>query len=245
MTVYITNHPMSDGFGSQFQHIICCILIAYKMGHTFVYNPVTIMEHNYDNDPGFLEKIENLMNIKPYFMNIHDESVRNKNIEYWDMSAKYALDENVDAFTTDEFLERIKIMFWANKSRDVFKTEKINVAIHIRRPNNHDKDVEEVRYTADMFYINAMNRIRTEYAGKDLQFHIYSQGDITQFDMYKAEDVVFHIDQDLCSTFIELVASDVLVTAFSSLSYIAGYLTDGVVYYQNFWHPPRSKWVLL
>jgi hypothetical protein len=245
MTGYITNHGLSDGFGSQFQHIICCILIAYKMGHTFVYNPVTIMEHNYDNDPDFLEKMENLMNIKPYFMNIRDESLKNTHIEYWAMNAKYAIDANINAFVTDEALERIKMMFWANKSRDVFKNEKINVAVHIRRPNNHDRDVEEVRYTQDMFYIDAMNRIRREYSGQDLLFHIYSQGDIQKFDMYKADDVVFHIDQDVCSTFIEMVSSDVLVTAFSSLSYIAGYLTDGVVYYQNFWHPPRSKWILL
>lgn len=244
MTGYMTNHGLSDGFGSQFQHIICCILIAYKMGHTFVYNPLSIMEHNYDNDPAFLEKMENLMNIKPYFTNRNDESLMNKHIESWAMNAKYTIDANVDAFATDEFLERIKTMFWANKSHDVFKNEKINVAVHIRRPNNHDSRIQGAD-TPDLFYINAMNRIRTEYAGKDLQFHIYSQGDITHFDMYKAEDVVFHIDQDLCSTFIELVASDVLVTSFSSLSYIAGYLTDGVVYYHNFWHPPRSKWILL
>lgn len=244
MPCNMTNYGLSDGFGSQFQHIICCILIAYKMGNTFVYNPLSSMEHNYDNDPAFLEKIENLMNIKPYFTNINDESLKNKQIEYWDMNAKYAIDANISAFVTDEFIERIKTMFWANKSRDVFKNEKINIAVHIRRPNNHDNRIKGSD-TPDLFYINAMNRIRTEYAGKDLQFHIYSQGDITQFDMYKAEDVVFHIDQDLCSSFIELVASDVLITSFSSLSYIAGYLTDGVVYYHKFWHPPRSKWILL
>jgi len=241
----MSNYPMSDGFGSQFQHIICCILIAYKMGHTFVYNPLSIMEHNYDNEPDFIENMENLMNIKPYFMSVKDESLMNRHIEYWEMPAKYAIDANVESYVTDESLEKIKTMFWANKSRDVFKNEKINVAVHIRRPNSHDINAEAVRYTSDIFYMNALTRIRREYAGKDLLFHIYSQGDSSLFDMYKAEDVVLHIDEALCSTFIQMVASDILVTSLSSLSYIAGYLTDGVVYYHPFWHPPRNKWILL
>jgi hypothetical protein len=240
----MSNYPMSDGFGSQFQHIICCILIAYKMGHTFVYNPLSIMEHNYDNEPDFIENMENLMNIKPYFITVNDESLMNKYIEYWKMNAKYAIDASVESYVTDESLEKIKTMFWANKSRDVFKNKKINVAVHIRRPNCNDNRIQGTD-TSDTFYMNAIERIRRDYTGKDLLFHIYSQGDIKNFDIYKAEDVVLHINQDLSSTFIELVASDVLVTSFSSLSYIAGYLTNGVVYYHPFWHPPRSKWILL
>jgi len=244
MAPYVTNIRLSDGFGSQYQHIICCLLICYRSGYHFAYNPISIMEHNYENDPNFLEKIEDLMNIKSHFISRYDESLKDEPITVCDMTAKYVIDKAVDSYATDDFLGQIKTMFWANKNREVFTNGKTNVAVHIRRQNSHDNRVEGTD-TSDEFFLNAIKRIKEEHSDKDLQFHIYSQGNMEQFEIYKGDDTILHIDQELCSTFIELVASDILVTSFSSLSYIAGYLTDGIVYYHPFWHPPRSKWIKL
>jgi hypothetical protein len=141
-------------------------------------------------------------------------------------------------------------MFWANKDRkSVFTNGKVNVAVHIRRMNTHDKTLPYVEpervTTGNDFYLNAIDRIRREHADKDLQFHIYSQGNIENFELFMREDTVLHLDEDLSKTFVEMVAADILVTTFSSFSYIAGYLNDGIVYYQSFWHPKRGKWIHL
>lgn len=250
MTPCITNISLSDGFGSQYQHIICCLLIAYRNGYDFAYNHIQKMHHNYDNDPDFLEKVENLMNIRPYFKSRYDESLINAGVTECDMTAKYVIDKSIDEYATDEHLGRIKEMFWANKDRkSVFTNGKVNVAVHIRRMNTHDKTlpfVEPERVTTgNDFYLNAMDRIRREHADKDLQFHIYSQGNIENFELFMREDTVLHLDEDLSKTFIEMVTADILVTTFSSFSYIAGYLNDGIVYYQSFWHPKRGKWIHL
>lgn len=247
---YITNKCNGDGFGSQFQYLISIILIAYRNGQEFVYNKLTNMEHNYDDDPDFMEKIENLMNIRPYFIPFGDDSLADAYLTIYDMTAKYVIDGNVDYYATDEYLERIKIMFWANKNRtNVFpqiEGEQLttHVAVHIRRPNQDDNRILGSD-TPDQFYLNSIQRIRNEHPDLKLLFHIYSQGSLDAFQMYVSEDSILHIDESLEKTFIDMVAADMLVTSFSSLSYIAGFLSDGLVYYHHFWHPPRNKWIRL
>ena len=80
---------------------------------------------------------------------------------------------------------------------------------------------------------------------KDLCFHIYSQGNIENFNCYKNDDVILHIDEDVTTTFIGLVGSDILVMSASSFSYIAAILTDAEVYYLPFWHKPKKEWIIL
>ena len=163
------------------------------------------------------------------------------------MTAKYVIDKNVNEYATDDSLGQIKTMFWANKCKaDVFSAypNRINVAVHVRRANTHDTRVEGTD-TSDDFFLRAIQRVRDEHHIKPLLFHIYSQGPIDMFSCYLSEDTILHIDEDLAPSFIAMVASDILVTSFSSLSYIAAFLNDGVVYYHPFWHPPRQKWLVL
>jgi hypothetical protein len=69
--MYITNNCSEDGFGSQYQYLLELILICYKNGYNFVYTPLDKIEHNYNNDPDFYNKMEYLMNIKSSFQNIN------------------------------------------------------------------------------------------------------------------------------------------------------------------------------
>jgi hypothetical protein len=247
MTNYVTNITLSDGFGSQFQHIISVLLICYRSGFFFAYNSLKTMAHNYDDDPEFLEKMENLMNIRPHFISKDDERLKDTHITVCDMTAKYVIDKHIDAYATDDSLGQIKTMFWANKRKaDAFSasSDKVNVAVHIRRPNIHDVRIQGSD-TPDDFFLKAIQRVRAEHSDKPLLFHIYSQGPLEQFSGYLAEDTVLHIDEDLCTSFVAMVAADILITSFSSLSYTAAFLTDGIVYYHPFWHPPRQKWIVL
>lgn len=246
---YITNISLKDGFGSQFQHIVSVILISFGNGWQFVYHPLTAMEHNYDNDPAFLEKIEELMNVRPFFPLKTDPSMQEINMTVCNMSAKYAVDRNINALATESNLNRIREMYWANKDRSaIYEKYKqyTNVAVHVRRPNSHDNRLKGSD-TPDDFYLRAIQRVRDENKDVDrpLLFHIYSQGDMERFACFSSDDIVLHIDTDLCETFKDMVAADILVTSFSSMSYVAGFLNTGKIYFHPFWHKPRSCWVLL
>lgn len=240
---YITHISLSDGFGSQYQHIISVLLICYRYGWVFVYNPIKRIDHNYDNDPDFIHKIEELMNVKKFHKS-RDEFPPDYIFTECDMTAKYVIDKDPDGMATEESLNKIRTMFWENKNRNVFQNDKTNVAVHIRRPNSFDINLgAEIRYHPDSIFLRTINRIRDEHKDKNLHFHIYSQGNIENFNGFLAEDTTLHIDEPLENTFVSLVAADILVTCASSLSYAAAMLNSGIVYYFPFWHNKRSSWI--
>lgn len=230
-----------DGFGSQYQKIIESYIFCKMNNLNFAYTPLNIIEHNYDNNQSFNIKLDELMNIKDNIINVND----NMNINYIDYSIQIHknFSENIDMYCNSVHMQYIKDCFWKNKEKDFFKNGKTNVSIHIRRENICDRGQAGDRVTTpNEYYLNIMKNIRKKYT--NIQFHIYSQGDIEQFNDLDKEDVIFHLNEDIYTTFIGLVAANILVTSPSSLSYTAAMLSDGIVYYRSFWHSPRKEWIL-
>ena len=208
------------------------------------------MEHNYNNESDFIERVNHCMNIQGNYDDYDDyDYIKNINAYSINTSSREhiyrVVDQNVDLYTSNnEAIDKIKRCFWQNKDKDVYKNNKFNIAVHIRRPNIHDDRIEGTN-TEDLYYLTAMNSIREKYKNKDVCFHIYSQGNIENFNCYKNDDVVFHIDEEVTKTFVGLVGSHVLVMSASSFSYIAAILTDAEVYYLPFWHKPKKNWIIL
>lgn len=247
---YMTFYQHTDGFGSQYQHIIATLLYCFNNGIQFVYNPIQYIEHNYDKDPDYINKLETLMNLRSHYINIGDTILQGNPIEYL-KDAKALLDRNIYNYDMDKCLAPIREMFWANKDKkSVFCSGKIHVAIHIRRMNEYDKTLqrayEEIfRFNScDGYYLHIMDRIRQEHGERgELQFHVYSQGEMADFECYCAPDTILHINENICDTFTQMVAADIIMTSFSSLSYVAALLGEGTVYFHPFWHQPRAHWI--
>ena len=115
--------------------------------------------------------------------------------------------------------------------------------MHIRRHNSRDTRIAGTD-TPDSYYLNLINTIREKYIDKPLKFHIYSQGNENNFNMYKNNDTVFHLNESVQDTFTGLVYGDILVMSRSSFSYIAALLSNGIIYYEKFWHPPLYNWIV-
>jgi GR25 family glycosyltransferase involved in LPS biosynthesis len=239
-----------DGFGSQFQSIVFYILYANFNNLDYVHKKIKNMEHNYNNESDFIERVNHCMNIQGNYDDYDDyDYIKNINAYNINTSSREdiyrVVDHNVDLYTSNnEAIDKIKRCFWQNKDKDVYKNNKFNIAVHIRRPNIHDDRIEGTN-TEDLYYLNIINHIREKYKNKDVCFHIYSQGNIENFNCYKNDDVVFHIDEEVTKTFVGLVGSHVLVMSASSFSYIAAILTDAEVYYLPFWHKPKKNWIIL
>lgn len=261
--IYVTNCLTNDGFGSQFQLIISLILVCIENGYQFIYNPIHSLEHNYENDANFICKANHTMNLSSKFPTIeHQSQVEELRIHICDMTVKYVVDADIEKYTKEESLKLIREMFWENKDRsllfqgDSLKKLNTHVAIHIRRPNPHDansfvdKDTPKDDYfyrvgTPDSYYLKVMQIIRESHSPEKppLLFHIYSQGDVSLFNSFVSEDTVLHINSDVFLSFTEMVGADVLFTSFSSFSYIAAFLNEGIIYYHPFWHPPKNNWI--
>jgi hypothetical protein len=234
----------TDGFGAQYQRILQTYIFCKVNNMNFLYKPFSIIEHNYNNDIYYHDKIENLVNLKSNITNINNS---NKNIKELDYNSvvRHFFESNIDLYCECEHMNFIKDCYWQNKERDYFKNNKFNVSIHIRRENAHDKGMAGKRVTTpNSYYLNIMNKIRKKHNDKNILFHIYSQGSIENFKELASDNVVFYLDYDIIETFKGLVAADILVTSPSSLSYVAALISDGKIYYKSFWHKPRKEWII-
>jgi len=237
-----THIQVYDGFGAQYQKIIQTYIYCKMNNMNYVYRPFTKIEHNYENDINYNEKLELLINLRENIEN--DYELKAKELDYGLIVCKF-FEDNMEKCCKSEHMKFIKKCFWENKDRNFFKNNKINISIHIRRENSHDLGRAGNRITTpNTYYLNIINKIRSENKSKELLFHIYSQGNINQFIEFQSDDTIFHIDENVYDTFLGLVSADILVTSPSSLSYVAGLISDGKVYYKSFWHSPREDWII-
>jgi hypothetical protein len=235
----------TDGFGAQFQTIIYGIIIIETHGQTYYHTPILSMAHNYDNDPNFLNKVEELMNIRNNYKCITDND-RPKIIVHNFQTLRKIFEQNINAYLMSPSLKNIKLNFWKNKERNHFKNDRLNVAVHIRTNNKVDIQLERFRVSRLQYYFNIINNIRQKYRNsKKLPlFHIYSQNKLHDYKLYNNNDIYYHLNENMFDSFIGMVAADILVTSKSSYSYIAAILSDGEIYYNPFWHPPKNSWIV-
>jgi len=237
---FVTNERRTDGFGAQFQSIVCAIIYAELNCLPFKYTPFESMEHNYDSDPDFLAKKELLVNIIRFFPINQDVGAQDKIPLIFHI--KFC-EQHLQECVNSRSLKKLKKIFRVDKSRQqYFDANKFHIAVHVRRPNAQDVYIGD-RGTPDSVHRSIIEALREEFALKNPIFHIYSQGNEARFrEIFPGDDIVFHIDTSLEDTFTSMVFADVLVTSRSSLSYIAGWLSEGIVYYMPFWHPPLPYW---
>ncbi len=237
----LTNPLRYDGFGAQFQTIVYAVVSAELAGKEFHYTPFSTMEHNYDNDPDFLQKKEKLINFIGNFP-LNEDPSRQEVTSFY----QWFCESNFEAFANSASLKKIKQIFRANKQReDSFNEENFHIAVHVRRPNPHDCRVEGTN-TPDAFFLRMISDLRKTYAEQKPRFHIYSQGDVDVFqNLFGADDTILHLNGSVEETFTSMVLADALVMSQSSFSYTAGLLSEGTVYYLPFWHPPLPHWIPL
>jgi hypothetical protein len=241
------NHTIAtttDGFGAQYQRIIQTYIFCKLHNLNFLYKPFSVVEHNYDNDINYIDKIENLINLKNNITNINSSDIA-KELDYgWDVRPFF--ESNIDLCCNSEYMKFIKHCYWSNKDKNFFNNNRFNVAIHIRRENCLDRGLAGDRAnTPNSYYLNVMNHISEKYKDKNLLFHIYSQGEIDNFREFENTNVKFYLNYDVFESFKGMVSSDVLVISPSSFSYVAALISDAEIYYKNFWHNPKKEWIIM
>ena len=236
----ITNRTDTDGFGSQFQNIIATAVFA-ELNKKFVYTPFKAMGHNYDNDPDFIQKKEELINFIGNFELNTNEKTHQQNY------SRSFFDNNIDRCAKTSILKKIKTIFRLNKKyQDYFSPDYFNVAVHIRRFNEHDNRTEGTNTSLNYFLKTIKKIEQFEHNKKKIIFHVYSQGNIKKFQrLKKLENVVFHLNESLETSFASMVFADTLVMSASSFCYAAALISDGIILYHPFWHNPLPHWIFL
>ena len=262
MSKYVTNQINQDGLGSQYQRIICTILYADFYSKEFVYTKPDL-KYVYGEEDNY---VENIMNISKFFKSVEEiDKTLLEVVNFWD--AYSTLDNNIDYFMNSSILKKIINIFKENKNINILDNKYNNIVIHIRRPSLHKNidipehhglnDVKNMnlqdivninkdfpRFTDNHYYLDIINKIRNKYTSKQNIFHIVSEGNIDFFKDFFADDVIFHLNENLNDTLLIMVLSDILVMSNSSFSYAAALLNENKIIYQKFWHKKASHWLI-
>jgi hypothetical protein len=243
--MYFTSEERVDGFGSQFQTLLHMIYYSSVNNAEYIHIPIQTIEHNYTNDPLYVKSLEEFMCVKK-FKNIHDiDTSCISNIRHiTNAECRNYFQEDVDRAMSHISLVTYKSVFWKNINENHYNNNKFNISIHIRR-GDVQPDYNGGRYTSNEFYLTQMQYLCEKYKDRDILFHIYSEGLEGEFECFKTQNTVLHLNEDVKTTFVGLITSNVLVQSKSSFSYVAGLLSKGIVYHIPFWHPPLSSWILI
>ena len=225
------------------------------------------MRHNYNDDPEYINKKEKMINcVNNLKTETHGVTPRSLNI--FDLLQFYH--KNLEWCSQSNSLKLLKSLFYLDKV-NLYDTSIVNIAIHIRRINPHDYIVvdqnskDRVPMRDNLFqeilnnpitaiqlpgmdvprdlYINVIQQLEQSYP--NAKFHIFSQGSVNDFKVFEKDNTMLHLNECLETTFQQLVFADILVTSPSSLSYVAGLLSNNIIYYVQCLNPPLPHWNII
>jgi hypothetical protein len=202
----ITYEMTDEGVGAQYQRIIGMLGIAKKHDLKYIHKKITV-GHNYDNDPQWNEKWDEIFNIKSIksIVEIDDENTRtNKQIVNLDTISINDIDmvKNLDNIyllkhpfgIVDNVPNYYKIIqndirdVYNNKSQTyLFDKDKQNIAIHIRVLNECDENAqpgcyEQYQNLSGRFDISPEKYVMLICKFKNIypnhNIHIFSQNNI-------------------------------------------------------------------
>jgi len=237
-------HLENDGFGENLKIALYTIFYCEFHRIPFFYSPFDVyMDHNYQKDPMFSKKLDRLINFDQHFPlcpptegKPMDTVCRFKLLSWYE--------QNIDKIPKLETFSLVKRYFLENK-KDPYQNGKFNIAIHIRRkwnPSDENRSVPGSDVPDEVFLEIIQNLVRI-FENKDYELHIFSQGKKENFKkFFHLSRLQFHIDEPIEKTFLQMVMADVLVMSPSSLSYSAGFFSNGTIYYMKHCNPPLSGW---
>jgi hypothetical protein len=235
-----------DGFGGQFLNIFRALVFAETHNHTFIFDGIKKMiSDDTDGDNiDYKDKLVKYMNILQFYLSSNDIRIEELGI-LPDVNTFYHLFvSNFEKYHSSPSFVRYKKIFLHDKINPHNPTF-YNVALHVRKADKYYR-ADDTRIFDDNYYLNFCNKIRSEYKGnKQIQFHIYSNGVPEDFEYLKADDVIFHLKEDLMITHLGFIFADVLLIGFSCLGYTAAFFCKGTVYYKywNHLHIGLQSWI--
>ncbi|BCX49883.1 conserved hypothetical protein [Haloferula helveola] len=118
----------------------------------------------------------------------------------------------------------------------------LHIAVHLRRGDVTADGRFSERFSSTDRLLPALRR---HFSEERCRLHLYSQGNAEDFPEFAEFDPWLHLDEDAFVSFHGMVTADVLFTAKSTFSYLAGIIGDGEVVYEPFWHPCLPGWKAL
>ncbi len=118
------------------------------------------------------------------------------------------------------------------------------IAIHVRRG-----DVTSARnanrYAPDDVVLRQIERMKQGLTpfGRPLTLNVYSEGKAEDFLRFAEAGCHLHISRDPFETFHNMVTADILLGGYSTFSYVAALLSEGIVLDHRVRAPRQTNWI--
>lgn len=247
--IYFTTNPdgkHTEGIGAMAQYQIVCYALSQLYGVNFYftgfknlthYQPHNIAPKKWDKDAtNFFNLPLSSKNINLPIVDLHKlgkdlEIFVNTNsnyiINFEPSHLMYFLDDHINDYNVLKILKNLGDGIILPDNLKYYSPNKINVAIHIRRFNSIDNDLNPRREYFDKskqeVYKQLINTIHQNFPSKDIKYHVFSQGKQEDYYFLKHSnyDITFHIEEHPLISLYHMIKSDILITANSALSYVA------------------------
>ncbi len=268
---YITEVPVYlAGFGHGLGGWRTGLMSAERFGLEYAYTPMVNREWETTLDLGHdLDKAKELISrgykkvrLPYYDMNRKEscdlirqiiESYRGRNVVFYNEYQQWTADG--DDRKGDV---RIRELFWSSPKRKtdslLYEADTVNVAVHIRRGDvtvglaNGDESMK-VRWLELSYYKELIAALSGQvFKDTKIRFYIFSEGEEEDFSELKESgaELVFCLKMSAPESFLHLCYADILLTAPSGFSMIAGAINRGVKITPegNFLVAPReTSWI--
>jgi len=257
----LTCHGRLDGVGGQVCGHISTQLFAHEMGLPYVHSPFRIIGHQAANDNEWVPGWEAFFNLGDGERKIADiaKSItsveRIQNFMEIDIRRDCLYQLNHCNSYANEHVNSLKLFMpglrtkyhaagksaWATGFDPAFT----HAAIHVRR-GDVNAQAYPGRFTDNDKILKIITNLKTCQGSKQLVIHIYSEGNIEDFQVFAGAGCELHINECPFKTFHSLVSADILVTAKSSFSYAAALYSEGMTIYEPYvQHEALADWVQL
>lgn len=242
----VTCAGKTDGGGAQVHAVMSAILFSRAAGLAYFHSPFTSVDHGEEPEV-FAARWEAAFNLGQGSPGVPDgvPIISGKTFSQGYRGAPAIVaqqhfhgfaERNPDLYgqLADEFRARLAL--------PQRRFEVPTIAVHVRRGDVAGDAAHTSRLTDNATILRNISHVRRDHPRHRVV--IFSQGVESDFGPL-ADTCAFELNSDVFSTISALIAADCLIMAKSSLSYVAGLLSKGSVYYEPFWHGPLSSWRVL
>jgi len=259
--LYLPGH--NEGFGSAFQLQLGGYALAKHYGVDFLLTPMKNVGHiqkfNFSQEEWDLHFFEYTRDFL-----LRDSITESDSLPVVELSVYELLDTLI--YNPSSLEKSIVNLHWADlktlTDHNIFLLNNIQeelikkypreensdfiISIHVRRATDEDTDFSEWRR---YYYPNIPNGSidfvkEIMPTNKNIQFHIYSQGDILDFQYFNElidyGKVFFHLDEHPVKTLDIIIKSDAFIMSKSSLSYVAS-VYHSQSYYDGIFHHTLTR----
>ena len=247
----------TEGIGAMAQYQIHTYTLSRALGVEFIGQNFTNLQHyqkystqeqfntdcskffNFPSRAGLwnlnVEKFDHIDDSLLQYVKEHRDTEEEKFVEINNFALMHFADSNIDWWSKHNLMGDLIPRLEFDQSNYYLDEEKLNIAVHIRNFVSTDNDPSPTREyfergnEKEKYFVNLINNIEETF-DFDKEFHIYSQGDESQFETFLnlGWNVTLHLDEHPLTSLYHMIKSDIRVMSNSSMSYLAALYSQGL-----------------